>query len=355
LEKIVSFCGEELTDSEMSLVRQIITEFPSLTLTELASTICELLEWRRPNGKLKTIEARDWLQKWHGRDCLPALPELKAGKPKSPHRSLESSPECDPQPPMGGLLAEYQPLQMQLVESPEDRRLFQQFIQRYHPMGYKVPFGAQLRYLVRGRQPERPVLACLLFTSAAWKMAPRDAWIGWNEQAHLANLPRVVNNARFLILPWVAVPHLASHILALAARQLPADWLAAYGVRPILLETLVDHPHTGTCYRAANWTCVGQTQGRGRMDRYNTIKGSHKDILLLGLERRWREHLCQIPKLELEPKPVQAEATEEPQPVRPEVPRPRPRIGAYAALIESSSPRALPVRPPLRSGSAANS
>jgi hypothetical protein len=349
VEKTVSFCGNALTDSEMSLVRQIITEFPSLTQTELASTICELLEWRRPNGKLKTMEALDWLQKWQQRDCLPALPELQGNKPKRPHRLLESSPECDPQPPVRGRLADYQPLQVQLVEGPEDRRLFQQFIQRYHPMGYKVPYGAQLRYLVRGPQPERPVLACLLFTSAAWKMAPRDAWIGWNDEARVANLPRVVNNARFLILPWVEVPHLASHILALAARQLPADWLAAYAVRPLLLETLVDRPHTGTCYRAANWTCVGETQGRGRMDRYNTIKGSHKDILLLPLERRWREHLCQIP----EPAPVKKEA-EEPVRVEPEVRHPvsRPRIGAYAALVESASVRALPVRPPLRSSAA---
>jgi hypothetical protein len=349
LEKIVSFCGNALTDSEMSLVRQIITEFPSLTQTELASTICELLEWRRPNGKLKTMEAFEWLQKWQERDCLPALPELKTGK-KGPHRLLESSPESDPQPPLRGKLADYQPLEVQLVESPEDRRLFQQFIQLYHPMGYKVPYGAQLRYLVRSHHPPRPVLACLLFTSAAWRMAPRDAWVGWNDQARVANLPRVVNNARFLILPWVAVPHLASHILGLAARQLPADWLAAYAVRPVLLETLVDPPHPGTCYRAANWTCVGQTQGRGRMDRYNTVKGSHKDILLLPLEKRWREHLFQIPAPEPEPEPVPPKEVEEPVLV-PQVVS-KPRIGAYAALVESVTARAVPVRPPLRNSPA---
>jgi hypothetical protein len=139
------------------------------------------------------------------------------------------------------------------------------------------------------------VLACLLFTSAAWKMAPRDTWIGWSDQARRANLSRVVNNGRFLILPWVEVPHLASHILALAARRIPTDWMAAYQVRPLLLETLVDRPHTGTCYRAANWISVGQTQGRGRMDRAHTAQGSLKDILLYPLQSHWRQYLCQFP------------------------------------------------------------
>jgi hypothetical protein len=179
------------------------------------------------------------------------------------------------------------------MEDLAGRRLFQQYIQRYHPLGYRVPYGAQLRYLVYAASQD--VLACLLFTSAAWKMAPRDTWIGWSDPARRANLPRVVNNARFLILPWVEVPHLASHILSLAARQLPTDWMACYGVRPLLLETLVSRPYTGTCYRAANWICVGQTQGRGRMDRTHTAQGTSKDILLYPLQSRWREHLCQFP------------------------------------------------------------
>ncbi len=120
-------------------------------------------------------------------------------------------------------------------------------------------------------------------------MAPRDRWIGWSDQARRANLSRVVNNARFLILPWVEVLHLASHVLSLAARRLPTDWQAAYGVEPVLLETLVDRPYTGTCYRAANWICVGQTQGRGRMDSTHEAQGTSKDILLYPLESHWRQ------------------------------------------------------------------
>jgi hypothetical protein len=294
LEKSVSFCGRALTAGELGLVRRIVADFPRLSQAELAHTLCELLEWRRPNGKLKSPECVEWLQKLRDRNALPRLPELRLTKPRGAHR-FHADPQADPQPPLRGRLADYQPLQFQLIEDLAGRRLFQQYIQRYHPLGYRVPYGAKLRYLVRGQAPPQPVLACLLFTSAAWKMAPRDAWIGWSDAARRANLPRLVNNGRFLILPWVEVPHLASHILALAARQLPTDWLAAYRVRPLLLETLVDRPYTGTCYRAANWIVVGQTQGRGRMDRTHRAQGSSKDILLYPLELHWRPRLCQLP------------------------------------------------------------
>jgi hypothetical protein len=288
----MAFCGRVLTAGERSLVHQIITDFPRLSQAELAYTICELLEWRRPNGKLKSPECAEWLQKWQEHGCLPKLPQLRVTKPRGAHH-FQAEPQSDPQPPLHGRLADYQPLRLQLMEDLAGRRLFQQYVQRYHPLGYRVPYGAQLRYLVRA--PSQDVLACLLFTSAAWKMAPRDAWIGWSDPVRRANLPLLVNNGRFLILPWVEVPHLASHILALSARQLPTDWRAAYGVRPLLLETLVDRPYSGTCYRAANWIHVGQTQGRGRMDRSHRVQGSRKDILLYPLEPHWRQRLCQLP------------------------------------------------------------
>jgi len=293
LEETVSFCGRVLAASEVQLVHQIIGDFPHLSRAELAHTFCELLEWRRPNGKLKSPECVEWLEKLQEGHGLPALPELRVTKPRRAHR-FQADAQADPQPALRGRLADYQPIRLQLIADLADRRLFQQYVQRYHPLGYRVPYGGQLRYFVRSHRPTREVLACLLFTSAAWKMAPREAWIGWSDQARRVNLPRIVNNARFLILPWVDVPHLASHILALAARQLPADWWAAYGARPLLLETLVDRPYSGTCYRAANWVLVGQTQGRGRMDRTHQAQGSHKDILLYPLEAHWRQGLCQV-------------------------------------------------------------
>jgi hypothetical protein len=292
LEKTVSFCGRVLTASELNLVRQIIADFPRLSQAELARTICELLEWRRPNGKLKSPECVEWLQKLQEHNGLPRLPELRVTKPRGAAHRWYADRQGDPQPPVRGRLADYQPLRLQLIADLAGRRLFQQYIQRYHPLGYRFPYGAQLRYLVRTRSED--VLACLLFTSAAWKMAPRDSWIGWSDAARRANLSRLVNNSRFLILPWIEVPHLASHILALATRQLTTDSLAAYGEWPQLLETLVDRPYRGTCYRAANCIYVGQTQGRGRMDRTHQAQGTCKDILLYPLESHWRQRLCQL-------------------------------------------------------------
>jgi hypothetical protein len=157
-------------------------------------------------------------------------------------------------------------------------------MERHHYLGCRVPFGANLRYWVRNRDRE---LACLLWTSPAWKMQTRDAWIGWNDEQRKRNLQSIVNNGRFLILPWVRVKGLASKILALSARRMPPDWQARYGHRPLLLETLVDaNRFRGTCYRAANWICVGQTTGRGRMDREHKAHGQAiKDIYVYPLVR----------------------------------------------------------------------
>jgi hypothetical protein len=208
-------------------------------------------------------------------------------------RSTKWDERSDAQAPLTGSIGDYLPVQLQLLDNSDDRRLFRQYIQRYHYLGYKVPYGAQLRYFVRSLEPPCPLLACLLFTSAAWKMAPRDAYISWSQATRQANLPLVVNHSRFLILPWVRVPNLASHILSLAARQMPLDWLAAYRAQPVLLETLVDATrYHGGCYRAANWTEVGLTQGRGRMDRSGKAQGVRKHIFLFPLHRHWRERLC---------------------------------------------------------------
>ena len=290
----LNFCGHDVTDSEWDLIQQITREFSGLAVTELAGTICELLEWKRPNGRLKTRECYLFLLNMRSRGWLPWLPETQA-HPRRPH-TFALDEESDPQAPLSGSLAQWAPVELELLDQPAQRQLFRQYIHRYHYLGYKVPYGAQLRYFVRSQQEPRPLLACLLFTSAAWKMAPRDAYIGWSAKVRPTNLPRVVNNARFLILPWVRIPHLASHILSRAARQLRVDWPRTYGVDPVLLETLVDRDrYPGTCYRAANWASVGFTTGRGRMDRFNNVNGPRKEIFLYPLERRWQRQLCEPP------------------------------------------------------------
>lgn len=286
-----AFCGRVFTAAEIDLIGQLVADFPRLSQHELAHTVCELLDWRRPNGGLKSPECVEWLTRLRQMGQLPALPALRKTKSRGA-QGTKLEPSSDPQPALSGALSQYQPVALELVATLAQRHLFQQYIQRYHPLGYRVPYGAQLRYFIRS-QPQQLILGCLLFTSAAWKMAPRDLWIGWSDEARQGNLPRLVNNGRFLIFPWVDIPHLASHVLSLAARRLPEDWRAAYAVKPVLLETLVDRTqYAGTCYRAANWICVGQTQGRGRMDRAHQAARSIKDIWLYPLASRWREPLC---------------------------------------------------------------
>jgi hypothetical protein len=291
----LSFCGRALTETELELIRRITREFAQLAWTELAATLCELLEWRRPNGGLKTRECYLFLRELHRRGWLPWLTTPQPKSQRTPLAKLHAQPAPSPdllQDP----LDHYRPIHLQLIQDADQRRLFREYLDRYHYLGYRAPYGAQLRYWVRPVQPELPPLAALLFTSAAWRMAPRDHWIGWNDSARQRHLPLVVNHSRFLILPWVRIPHLASHILARAARQLPADWLTRYGVEPVLLETLVDPTrYRGICYRAANWTSVGMTQGRGRMDRSRRAQGIPKQIFLFPLHRNWRQRLCASP------------------------------------------------------------
>lgn len=286
----LSFCGQPLTPDQIELIREITRDFRNLALTELAHTVCELLEWRRPQGGLKSRECYLFLQSLQQRGWLPWLPAAKPHA-RRPHQTVVSS-ESDPQLPCTGDLRQWLPVEVQQITEPTERRLFQQYVHRYHYLGYRVPYGAQLRYFIRGGAPAR-ILGCLLFTSAAWKMAPRDGYIGWDEGTRSRGLTHIVNNSRFLILPWVRIPNLASHVLSLAAKAVERDWPVHYGAEAVLLETLVDRSHyAGTCYRAANWISVGITQGRGRMDRSGKTQGPRKEIFLYPLRRQWRRQLC---------------------------------------------------------------
>jgi hypothetical protein len=195
-----------------------------------------------------------------------------------------------------GSAGEFESLELQLVERRQESQLWTELIERHHYLRYRVPVGANLRYLVRSPRSGEQVLACLLWSSPAWKMAARDQSIGWNAEQRAHNLQLIVNNSRFLVLPWVHIQGLASKILAQSARQLPIDWEQRYGYRPLLLETLVDAQRfRGTCYRAANWIHVGQTSGRGRMDREHKTHGQAvKDIYLYPLARNARQRLCVV-------------------------------------------------------------
>ena len=269
-------------------MRGVARDYAGLGVTEIARTICELLEWTRPNGGLKNHECRQLLERLaaEGVLTLPALRHLGGrGLRRVNLSALHSEPE-----PLECAAGECEPLELGLVEGEEESRRWREQVERYHYLGCRVPFGANLRYWVRNRDRE---LALLLWNSPAWKMQARDAWIGWSDEQRKRHLQCIVNNGRFLILPWVRVQGLASKILALSARQMPRDWQTQYGYRPLLLETLVDPQRfRGTCYRAANWLHLGQTAGRGRMDRKHQNHGQAiKDIYVYPLVRDVREQL----------------------------------------------------------------
>ncbi len=273
----LTFGGRDFSPAELNLIREVVSGFGGLGITEMARTLCELLGWKRPSGGLKHLECRRLLEHLAEGGLLRLPERLGPGAPGG--RRTARSPRGEPQPEISGSVRELEPLRLEVVRSGKadprgDHALFKELLDRYHYLGYRVPFGASLRYLVRSQQAPDQILACLLWSSPAWRMAARDAWIGWNDQQRRRNLQFIVNNSRFLILPWVRVKGLASKTLARCARQLPEDWEQLYGYRPLLLETLVDGARfSGACYRAANWIWLGQTAGRGRMDRRHQAHG----------------------------------------------------------------------------------
>jgi len=194
--------------------------------------------------------------------------------------------------PVDGALTCLMPIELVCITTgSEQDRLFRCLLSGHHYLGYKNTVGENLKYLVRSR--DGVPLACVLFGSAAWKSAARDSHIGWRPAVRERHLHQVTNNTRFLILPWVRVPNLASHILSRVARRVSRDWMDKYAHPVYLLESFVDRSrYRGTCYRAANWLCAGQTTGRTRNDRNRTIRRPRKDVYLLALERHYRDRLC---------------------------------------------------------------
>lgn len=268
-------------------MRQAAADYAALGLTEIARTVCEWLDWKRSNGRLKHHECRRLLERLRDDGVLTLPPVRPLGKrgPRVPALTAIS----DPQPPVESTITALRPLAVRLAQDSEGP-LFRQLLQRYHYLGYRVHPGANLRYVAESGDGR--ILAVLQWSSPAWTMAPRDRWIGWSSAQRLHNLQLIVNNSRFLILPWVHVKGLASAILARSARQLPADWRDHHGYEPVLAETLVDASRfRGTCYRAANWIGLGETAGRGRMDRHHTAQEPPKLIFVLPLRRHFRRLL----------------------------------------------------------------
>jgi hypothetical protein len=283
------FCGRPVTDEQWGVLQEIVDSC-GLSRHELARTICEGLGWVRPNGGLKARECYEYLGVLGSRGLL-ALPPQPPRRPRG-RTSIVLTDAGREQPERTGELGEVAPVSLGLVTSASERAFWRELVERYHYLGHKVAYGAHLRYLIWISRPERAVAGCVQFSSAARRLAARDQFIGWDDVTRQANLTRVVNNSRLLILPWLKIKGLASHVLSVAARVVVDDWQEAYGVRPVLLETFVQRDRfEGTCYLAANGVEVGETAGRGRMDRRKEAKEPRKKCLLFPLVRGFRREL----------------------------------------------------------------
>ena len=285
------FCGNVISKKQLAEIVKIVATFPNLTRTEIANTICELNSWKRPTGKLKTIECRQFLERLEAKGFI-RLPDCQTQYAKHERFNIHRTSLTENKAKISLKLKELWPLLLDKVNNCDERKLWYEFIDRYHYLGYRIPFGAQLRYFIKsGVTQDR--LGCLQFSSPAWKMAARDKWIGWDDNQRRRNLQMIINNSRFLIFPWVRVKNLASAALSLAVKIVPEDWRKCYGYLPVMIETLVDKKQfNGTCYKAANWVYLGETSGRGRMDHKNSRHGmSVKDIFVYPLSRKFRQNL----------------------------------------------------------------
>lgn len=281
------YCGRNFSEEELVLIRTLITEDPKRTRADLSRLACRAMHWLKPDGGLKEMSCRVAMLRMQ-EDGLIKLPPPRCPRPQANIRiGVETAPFDQIDLPVHAL----PDLQLRLVGTQTDSRLWNQYIHRYHYLGFKTLPGAQLRYWVTAGDR---LVALLGFGAAAWQCAPRDQFIGWTHQQRQKNLHLVVNNARFLILPWIRSDNLASKVLGVASRQLPQDWQHRYGFRPLLLETFVEKDRfTGTCYRAANWHHVGQTTGRGKLGPSGKQSVPIKDVWLYPLGKIFKYALVQ--------------------------------------------------------------
>jgi len=282
------YCGRDFTPEELEILRRLIAAAPGRCRTQISRLACEALAWYKPDGGLKEMSCRVAMLRMQA-DGLLTLPAPRRANGNGKLRRRRTA-ATDPDSPMELPADQISDLVLETAQDKADSRLWGEYVDRYHYLGYRPLPGAQMRYFARA---QGRTVALLGFGAAAWKVAPRDRFIGWTDPQRRERLRFVANNARFLILPWVRSRNLASKLLALSARQLPRDWNERYGYSPVLLETFVEMDRfQGTCYKAANWVCVGQTQGRGKLDVKHTATLPPKTLWLWPLRKDFRTILC---------------------------------------------------------------
>ena len=279
------YCGRDFHPKELQQIRELIAEDSTRTRADLSRLVCTMLHWFKADGGLKEMSCRVAMLRMQD-DELIQLPPPRCKRPQSRIRFTSATNPARPiQIPVHALPQ----LRFRPVVKRDDSRLWNEFIHRYHYLGYKTLPGAQLRYFVMADQQ---LLALLGFGASAWQCAPRDQYIGWSHGQRQKNLHLIVNNARFLILPWIQSKNLASKILAHVARRIPDDWQQRYDYRPVLMETFVEKGRfTGTCYKAANWRLMGETKGRGKLGPAGKQSVPIKNVWLYPLEHDFKHLL----------------------------------------------------------------
>jgi hypothetical protein len=290
MQTTLSYRHRVITDDDLVFIRKLIAEHPGASRWVLSKKLCQAWNWVQANGALRDMVCRGMMLMLH-RQGLIELPPVRPtpcwlGKRRRP--LLISVDEA----PLRASLAELGPLEVRQVRRAPEEALFNSLLQQHHYLGYTQPVGEHLKYLVYAQG--RPV-ACLAWSSAPRHLGSRDRFIGWDKRARLKNIALLAYNTRFLILPWVRVPHLASHILGRMTRMLSMDWQRLYAHPIYFVETFIDPQRfRGTCYRAANWTVLGHTTGRGKDAPTRQVNRSIKQVLGLPLVKDFRQRLSQL-------------------------------------------------------------
>lgn len=280
--------GRQITAEELEHIRTTAEMFPGLSRSELGHTLCEHLDWRAATGQNKVTACVSLLERLEKEGLITLRPKcasfgFRLARPELTDRTVAGSEVV-------GSLADVGRVWLEVPAAGEEEATWNQYVERYHYLGYQKPFGCPLRYFA---QSDRGVLGCVLLAGAARAIAVRDEWIGWTAQQRMRNLPWVVNNSRFLVLPWVKVRHLASHVLAMVSRQVVGDWRQRWGYPPVLLETFVDPARfRGACYEAAGWLKLGLTSGRGLVRAGRSYTTTPKLLFVKPLDRNFRVLLC---------------------------------------------------------------
>lgn len=279
------FSGRTFSPEDIELIKWTRKTYPTLSKNELAATVCELLDWNTHAGKAKYKPCIAFLEQLEDEEIIH-LPITR--KQSKPSRSA-STPVFDfKTKEITGEVSDFA-IRLAIATPGEEAKRWRSYVDQYHMLGYKSVFGSRLQYFVKSGDLE---LGCIQFSASAWALAERDKWIGWTLDDRKVRLNLIVNNSRFLIFPWVHIKNLASKALSLAYKHIQEDWLRQYCYAPVLLETFVDLEHfQGTCYKASNWIKLGETKGRGRMDRHTERALSRKAILMYPLQKDFKECL----------------------------------------------------------------